>query len=75
MEFILEFKGFQFKEGDIVLIHYWYNNMVTPVKILEKKGNLFKVSHDIHNSKIKNAPEEKIKSTEIISKYRSKDVS
>ncbi len=75
MDFLLEFKSFQFKVGDIVLIHYWYNDMVTPVKILEKKGNFFQVSHDVPQSKIKNAPDEKVKSTDIISKYRSKNAS
>jgi hypothetical protein len=73
MDFLLEFKGFQFKEGDVVLIHYWYNDMVTPVKILEKKGNFFEVSHNVPHSKIQNAPDEKVKSTEIISKFRLKD--
>lgn len=75
MDFLLEFKSFQFKVGEIVLIQYWYNDMVTPVKILEKKGNIFLVSHNVPNSRIKNAPDEKVKSTDIISKYRSKDAS
>ncbi len=35
MKFLLEFKSF-LKEGDTVLIEYWYNDMVTPVKIVEK---------------------------------------
>ncbi len=34
MKFLLEFKSF-LKEGDTVLIEYWYNDMVTPVKIVE----------------------------------------
>lgn len=73
MDFLLEFKSFQFKVGDIVLIHYWYNDMVTPVKILEKKGNFFQVSHNVPKSKIQNAPDEKVKSTDIISIFRSRD--
>ena len=35
MKFLNEYKSF-YKEGDIVLIEYWYNDMITPVKILEK---------------------------------------
>ena len=66
MKFLLEFKSF-YKEGDIVLVEYWYNDMVTPVKILEKLSKVsYKVSHNIPNSKISNAPDEIIKSTDII---------
>ena len=69
MKFILEYKSF-YKPGDIILIEYWYNHMVTKVKILEKKGNKFLVSHNIDDSKIKNAPDELIKSSNIISIFR-----
>ena len=66
MKFLLEFKSF-LKEGDNVLIEYWYNDMVTPVKILEKLSKVsYKVSHNVPNSKIYNAPDEIIKSTDII---------
>jgi hypothetical protein len=66
MKFLLEFKSF-YKEGDIVLVEYWYNDMVTPVKILEKLSKVsYKVSHNVPNSKIFNAPDEIIKSTDII---------
>jgi hypothetical protein len=66
MRFLLEFKSF-YKEGDIVLVEYWYNDMVTPVKILEKLSKVsYKVSHNVPNSKISNAPDEIIKSTDII---------
>jgi hypothetical protein len=66
MKFLLEFKSF-LKEGDTVLIEYWYNDMVTPVKILEKLSKVsYKVSHNVPNSKIFNAPDEIIKSTDII---------
>ncbi len=66
MKFLLEFKSF-YKEGDIVLVEYWYNDMVTPVKILEKLSKVsYKVSHKVSNSKISNAPDEIIKSTDII---------
>jgi hypothetical protein len=41
--------------------------MVTPVKILEKLSKVsYKVSHNVSNSKISNAPDEIIKSTDII---------
>lgn len=66
MKFLLEFKSF-LKEGDIVLIEYWYNDMVTPVKIVEKVSKVsYKVSHNVPNSKIFNAPDEIIKSSDII---------
>lgn len=70
MKFLLEYKSF-YKEGDIVLIEYWYNHMITPVKIIEKisKKSLI-ISHNISESKIKNAPEEIIKTTDIIDIYR-----
>jgi hypothetical protein len=66
MKFILEYKLF-FNEGDVVLIEYWYNHMVTPVKILEKVGRKYLVSHNVKGSKIQNAPNETIKKSDIIS--------
>jgi len=66
-ESLLE-KRISYKEGDIVYIEYWYNKMVTPVKIKEKKGKKFLVSHDVEKSKIQNAPDELIKPSQIISK-------
>lgn len=66
MKFILEYKSF-FQEGDTVLIEYWYNQMVTPVKILEKVGRKYLVSHNVSGSKIQNAPNETIKKSDIIS--------
>jgi hypothetical protein len=66
MKFLFEFKSF-YKEGDIVLIEYWYNDMICPVKIVEVISNRsYKVSHNIQDSKIFNAPDEIIKSTDII---------
>lgn len=73
MQFIVEFKSF-YKEGDVVLIHYWYNDMVTPVKIVEKVSTKkFKVSHNTPGSKIQNAPDEILSSSDFIDKYRLKD--
>jgi hypothetical protein len=70
MKFILEFKSF-YKEGDIVLIEYWYDNdIITPVKIIQKNKRTFKVTHNIPESKIFNAPDEIIKSSDIIDIYR-----
>lgn len=66
MKFILEFKSF-YNIDDIVLIEYWYNDMITPVKIVEKISKVsYKVSHKVPNSKIFNAPDEIIKSSDII---------
>lgn len=70
MKFIVEFNSF-LKEGDIVLIEYWYNDMITPVKILEKISKVsYKVTHNISQSKIFNAPDEIIKSIDIIDKLK-----
>ena len=70
MKYILEFKSF-YNEGDIVLIEYWYNDMETPVKILEKVGNKYLVSHNVEQSKIKNAPDELILKKDIIAPWRN----
>jgi len=71
MKFILEFKSF-YNVGDIVLLEYWYNDMITPVKIVEKLSKTkYKVSHNIPESEIKNAPDETIKSTDIIDKLKN----
>lgn len=65
MNYLLEFKNY-YKEGDLVLIEYWYNGMITPVKILEKIGRRFKVTHNISQSQIFNAPNEIVSSSDII---------
>lgn len=70
MFFLVEFKDF-YKEGDKILIEYWYNSMVTPCVIKEKKGRKFLISHDIPESKIQNAPDELIHKSDIIDYYRS----
>lgn len=66
---IVEWSKF-WKVGDIVLIEYWYNSMVTPVKIIECTKNRYRISHDNQFSKIKNAPDEWIKSSDIISSFK-----
>lgn len=66
MKFLFEFKSF-YKEGDIVLIEYWYNDMISPVRVIEVISNRsYKVSHNVEDSKIFNAPDEIIKSSDII---------
>ena len=69
MKYLIESKNY-YNEGDIVYIEYWYNKMITPVKIKEKQGRTYLVSHNISESKIKNAPDEKIKASKIISKLQ-----
>jgi hypothetical protein len=71
MEHILEWSKY-YSEGDIVLIEYWYNDMITPVKLLEKVGRKYRVSHNCEQSKIPNAPDEIIKSGDIIDHHRPK---
>jgi hypothetical protein len=70
MKFLLEYKAF-YKEGDIVLLEYWYNDMLVPVKIIEKiSKSRFKVSYDVESSDIRNAPDEVIKSSDILDIYK-----
>jgi hypothetical protein len=85
MKFILEYKKWKptYEVGDTVLIEYWYLDdedcspylykelPLTPVKIIEKLSRVsYKITHNIPNSKIKNAPDEIIKSVDIIEYYR-----
>ncbi len=72
MRLILEFNSFRYEVDEIVLIKYWYNDMITPVKILSKKGGYITISHNIKESKIWNAPEQRIKSNQIIDIYRNR---
>jgi len=70
MEYLYEYKSF-YKEGDVVLIEYWYNGMITPVEIIERlSSRKLKVSHNTEKSEIKNAPDEIINSGEIIDLFR-----
>jgi hypothetical protein len=71
MFFLVEFKDF-YKEGDKIRIEYWYNSMVTPCIIKEKRGRKYLISHDIPESNIQNAPEELISKKDIIDHYRNK---
>lgn len=69
LNYIIE-KDNYYKIGDVVLIEYWYNDMICTVKITEQIGRKYKVSHNIPQSKIFNAPDEIIKSSDIIDKAR-----
>jgi hypothetical protein len=68
MNHIFEYASF-YKPGDLVLVEYWYNGMVTPVKILEGNKGRYLVSHDTDGSRIKNAPDEWVRSSDIIDRY------
>jgi hypothetical protein len=68
MNFLFEFKSY-YKEGDIILIEYWYNDMITCVMIKDIIGRKYKITHNIPESKIFNAPDEMIKSSDIIDYY------
>lgn len=86
MKFILEYKSYKpvFAVGDVVLVRYWYlkeedcpNELrkkmpYTPVVIKEdlKRGR-FLVGHDTEGSLIPNAPDEKIKKSDILDHYRN----
>jgi very-short-patch-repair endonuclease len=67
---ILERKEF-YKVGDKILIEYWYNGMITCVMIENIIGRTFKVTHKIPESRIFNAPDENIKSSDIIDYYKN----
>lgn len=69
MKYICEFAS-HYNIGDVVLIEYWYNDLITAVSITEKIGRKYKVTHNIEQSKIKNAPDEIISSKDIIDKYK-----
>lgn len=70
MNYLSEYSNF-YKEGDIVLIEYWYNSMITPVQIIERKKSKYLVRHKNNFSKIQNAPDELIKTSDIIDKYQN----
>ena len=70
LDFIFEFSE-HYKIGDIVLIEYWYDDIITPVKILEKIKRKNKVTHNISESKIQNAPDKIISSSSIIDKFKN----
>lgn len=62
-----------FNEGDVVLIEYWYKDILTPVKIVEKIKRKYRISHNIDESEIFNSPEQLITKQEIVDFYYSED--
>lgn len=72
--FILEKRNF-YKKGDLILIEYWYNDMITVCRIVDIIGRKYKVSHDVEGSAIRNAPDEVIKTSEILDKHKTKNPS
>jgi hypothetical protein len=72
MKYLLERKNY-YNVDDIVLIEYWYNGMITPVKILEITGRKFKVTHNITESSIFNAPDEMITSSDILDIFKKSE--
>lgn len=72
MKYLLEFKSY-YSEGDIVYIEYWYNGMLTPVTLLERIGRSWKISHQNQYSTIFNAPDEIIKTSDIVDYYQIVD--
>lgn len=62
-----------FSEGDVVLIEYWFKNIITPVRILKREGRKYQISHDIKETEIPNAPNQWIKKPQIIDFYYSRD--
>lgn len=59
-----------FKEDDIVLIEYWYNDLLLPVKIIKKDGRKYHISFDIAENSLQKAPEQIIKKEDIVDHYR-----
>lgn len=68
MNFLFEFSSY-YKIGDKVLIEYWYDGSITPVLISDIIGRKYKITHNIPESKIFNAPDELIKSSDVIDKF------
>lgn len=69
MKYLIE-KSNYYKVNDVVLIEYWYNNIITPVLIKEIKGHKYLITHNIESSKIQNAPDEIVSTSEVIDKFR-----
>jgi hypothetical protein len=69
MKYIFEYKSY-YNVDDLILIEYWYNDMICVCKIVERIGRKYKISHNIDESIIKNAPDEIISASDIIDHYR-----
>lgn len=68
LQYLIDKKNY-YNIGDIVLIEYWYNGMITCVLITDIQGRSYKISHNIPESQIFNAPDEIIKSSDIIDHF------
>lgn len=69
MKYIIEKKDY-YKIGDKIILEYWYNDIITICKIIDIVGRKYKISHNIDESKIFNAPDEMIKTSDIIDIYK-----
>lgn len=69
MKYIIESKKY-YRINDKIKIEYWYNGMITTCLITDIIGNRYKISHNIPESLIFNAPDEIIKSSDIIDKKK-----
>jgi len=69
MRYLLEKKEY-YKIGDKIVLEYWYNDMIVVAKIINIIGRKYLISHKIDDSKIFNAPDEFIKSSDILSKFK-----
>ena len=60
-----------YKVGDTVKIRYWLTGDITPVKLIDKPSkNFFIASHKIENTPLFNAPDQGIKKSQILGKYK-----
>lgn len=75
MKYLKTYKIFEasnsYAEGDIVLIKYWENGEIVPVKIVKKSGPGYLVSFKTGLSGYDRAPDQVIKPYDIIQVYKS----
>lgn len=58
--------------GDVVLINYWENDEIIPVKILKAFGrNKYSISYDVNDSVLSGSPDGIIDRNDIISSVKS----
>jgi len=74
MKYIFEYKSY-YNVGDKIILEYWYNDMICVCEITELIGRKYKITHNIPESIIKNAPDEIITAADIIDHYRPKKAS
>tara|TARA_R110000772_G_scaffold2410_2_gene8383 strand:+ start:2816 stop:4024 length:1209 start_codon:yes stop_codon:yes gene_type:complete len=59
-----------YKVDDYILLEYWHRGFLTPVKIIDKHGRKYTVSHNIEESDIQNSPDEIISRDMIVDHFR-----